>query len=86
MRIVKVWLVAFFLIFTITAGWYLSQPAVIGLSRGINATVYDNPSARNVSTAIEYVSYVWGPLLVCFILVWAIMSSQKRDIESEMYG
>ena len=86
MRIVWVWITASFLIFTISISWYVSQPVVIGMSRAINATIYDNPNARNVATAVEYVSYAWGPVLIIFLLAWAVISSQKRDIESEIYG
>jgi len=86
MRIVIVWIVTSILIFTVSVSWWVSQPVVIGVSRGINATIYSNPNARNVATAIEYVSYAWGPLLIIFLLAWAIINSQKRDIESEIYG
>lgn len=85
MRIVLVWIVTIILIFTVSLGWYVSQPIVLGVSRGLNTTI-TNPQGRLVATGVEYVSYVWGPILILFILLWAIISSQQRDITSEVYA
>jgi len=85
MRIVRVLVVGSILIFMVSLGWYISQPVVIGFSRGINASVTD-AGGRNVMTAIEYTSYAWGPVLILFILLWIISSAAKRDVESELYG
>ncbi len=79
------WIVASILMFSVTVGWYITQPVVIGFSRALNSSLTSD-SARNVATAVEYGSVVWGPLLICFILLWAIYSSQQRDVESEIYG
>lgn len=85
MRIVLVWVVAITLIFMVSLGWWVSQPVVIGVSRGINSSITDN-RGRLAATAVEYVSYAWGPVLILFILLWAVVSSQRRDVESEIYG
>lgn len=73
------------LIFTVSIGWYVSQPVVIGVARAINSSITDS-SGRSAMTAIEYVSFAWGPVLIAFILLWAIISSSKRDVESVVYG
>lgn len=86
MRIVVVWITAFILLFVFTVSWYATVPAVIGVSRGLSDSYSENPNAANIGTAVEYVGYAWGPLLDIFILVWAVISSQKRDVESEIYG
>lgn len=86
MRILLVWVTAIALIFMVSLGWYVSLPAVIGISRALNNTYYDNPNGRNVATAVEYASFAWGPVINLFILLWAVISSQKRDVESEVYG
>ena len=86
MRVVKVWIMASIIIFTVSLGWYVSQPVVIGFSRSLNATISGNQNAVNAATAIEYGSIIWGPLLIIFILLWAIVSSQQRDVESVIYG
>lgn len=85
MRIVMVWIVAITLIFTVSVGWYVSQPIILGVSRGLNSSI-TNPNGRNIVTAIEYVSFAWGPILILFVILWAVISSQRRDIESEIYG
>jgi len=85
MRIVMVWIVTIILIFTISLGWYVSQPIVIGVSRGLKSSITD-ANGKLVATAVEYVSYAWGPILNIFVLLWAVISSQKRDVESEIYG
>lgn len=85
MRIVLVWIVAITLIFSISLSWYVSQPIILGVSRSINSSVTTS-QGRNVVTAIEYVSYAWGPILIVFVLLWAVVSSQHRDVESEIYG
>lgn len=85
MRIIVVWISAFVLIFMVSLGWYTSLPVVLGVSRGLNATYYADANARNVATAVEYMAYAWGPLLILILLLWAIISSSKRDVESEYY-
>jgi len=85
MRIVQVWIVAIILVFTISLGWYVSQPIVLGVSRGLNSSI-TSPQGRLVATGVEYVSYAWGPLLMMFVLLWAVISSSKYDQESEVYG
>jgi len=85
MRIVRVWIVAVILIFTISVGWWTTLPLTIGVSNALNNTM-TNPQGRTVAKGVEYVSYAWGPVFILFILLWAIMSSQKYDAESRMYG
>ena len=86
MRIIWVWVIAISLVFLISLGWYSTMPGIIGVSRALNSTYYEDPNARNVATAIEYVTYAWGPMFCLFILLWAIISSARRDAESEVYG
>lgn len=86
MRIVMVWIVATTLIFMVSVGWYISLPVVVGVARAINSTVGNNSNARNIVTAVEYAGYIWGPLLIVFLLLWATINSQRRDVESEIYG
>ena len=85
MRIVFVWLSAFTLLFMISVGWWVSLPVVIGVSQGLRPQI-TNPNGLLIATAIEYVSYIWGPLFDVFILLWAVLNSQRRDVESEVYG
>lgn len=85
MRIVRVWVVAIILVFSVSLSWYVSQPIVLGVSRGIGSSITSS-QGKLVATGVEYVSYAWGPLLIIFVLLWAIISSQKYDRESEIYG
>jgi len=84
MRIVMVWIVAVILVFTISLGWYVTIPVVIGVSYSLNSTI--TGQGRNIAKGVEYVAYVWGPIFIAFILLWAVVSSQRRDAESIVYG
>lgn len=84
MRILVVWLNAFAIMFMVTIGWWISQPVVLGVSSGLKSQM--SGAGLSVAYAVEYASYVWGPILDVFILLWAFMNSQKRDVESEVYG
>jgi len=85
MRIVYVWLSAFTLLFMISVGWWVSLPVVIGVSQGLRPQITD-PNGLNIATAVEYVDYIWGPLFDGFIILWALLNSQRKDVESEVYG
>ena len=85
MRILFVWVIAFALIFMVSIGWYSTLPVVIGVSRALNASYYEDANARNIATAVEYAGFAWGGLFIIFILLWAIISSSKRDVESQLY-
>jgi len=85
MRIIKVWIAAFTLMFIFTIAWYVSLPTVLGMATGLEGSI-TNPAATNVVAAIKYACYVWGPILDIFLVLWAIISSQTRDVESEIYG
>ena len=85
MRIVYVWLWAFTLLFIISVEWWVSLPVVIGVSQGLRPQI-TNPNGLNIATAVEYVGYAWGPLFDGFIILWALLNSQRKDVESEVYG
>lgn len=86
MRILRVLIIGSILLFISTLGWYVSQPVVIGLARGINSTVYGNANAVNAVSAVEYASFAWGPLMTLFVLLWMIYSASKKDVGSIVYG
>lgn len=85
MRIVRVLVLGTILLFTVSLGWYISQPVVIGIARALNSSITE-PRGRLAVTAIEYGSFAWGPILIIFIIIWMISSAAKRDVESELYG
>ena len=85
MRIVFVWLTAFTLLFAVSMGWYVSLPVVLSMSNGLKPQITE-ARGLTLAVAVEYVSYVWGPLCDVFIVLWAILNSQKRDVESEAYS
>lgn len=85
MRILFVWVVAIALIFMVSVGWYSTLPSVLGVSRALNASYYEDANARNIATAVEYASYAWGPVFILFIILWALVSSSKWDVESQRY-
>lgn len=85
MRIVRVWITAICIIFTVGVSWYVTLPGIIGVARALNESYYEDSNARNIATAVEYASYAWGPLLIGFVLLWAGVSSSRYDAESEVY-
>lgn len=86
MRIIWVWIWATILIFTVTVGWLLSLPVIAAMGSAANSTVYGNPDAVNVVRFVEYAGYAWGPAFIGFILLLAVLNSQRRDVESEIYA
>lgn len=85
MKIVRVLITASILLFVVTVSWYISQPVVIGFARSLRPMI-SIQAGLNIATAIEYVSFAWGPLLDGFILLWAAISASERDVESQIYG
>jgi sterol desaturase/sphingolipid hydroxylase (fatty acid hydroxylase superfamily) len=88
-----VWLVTLSLISFVSICWYIFQPfsyAIITRSRqftqDINPEEPANTLSSVVTTTLLYCSLWWGPLIDLIIIIWALMSAQKRDIESEYYG
>jgi len=73
------------LIFMVSMSWYVTLPMCIGVARAINSTVTMAEGRLTINT-VEYVCYIWGPLFIVFILFWAILNSQRRDVESEVYS
>jgi hypothetical protein len=92
MNIVVTWVVAMALILMIAGSWYVSQPIVAGIitasSSFENATL--NGTALSKATSTNNLMYVlnliWAPILAIVVLAWAVISSGRRDVESEMYG
>jgi hypothetical protein len=68
----------------ITVGWWVCLPIVAAVSNALKPSM--GASGLNVATAIEYANYVWGPILDVFIVLLALLNSQRRDVESEVYG
>jgi hypothetical protein len=89
MQIVVVWVVAFTLIAATTSAWYITQPLAIKTinqsqnytqTEGINITGSDS-----TYLFLTYTVYWWGPVFDLVWIAWAIMSSVRRDVESEAY-
>jgi len=83
MRIVRVWITALVLLFTVTTSWYVTLPAILGVAVGLESSY--GVTGANIATAVKYVSYVWGALMDILIVLWAVISSSARDVESEVY-
>ncbi len=88
-----VWLVTLSLVSFVTMTWYIFQPfcyAVITRSQAFSAAITPEEPALTlssiVSTTLLYCSLWWGPLVNLILIIWALMSSQKRDVESEYYA
>jgi hypothetical protein len=88
-----VWLVTLSLISFVSICWYIFQPfsyAMITRSQAFSNQITPGEPAHTlsgvVSTTLLYCSLWWGPLIDLIIIIWALMSAQKRDIESEYYG
>lgn len=86
MRMVAVWVLTILICLMVGISWYATLPAVLGISHALNSTYYGDANARNIATAVEYASFAWGPVLICFVLLWATVSSSRYDQESVYYG
>lgn len=86
MRMIAVWTLTILICLTVAIGWYISVPIVLGISHSLNSTYYGNVNARNIATAVEFATFAWGPTLICFVILWAVVSSSRYDQESVVYG
>lgn len=84
MRILFVWLTCISMCGIITIGWYLSQTIVISIANSMLGGV--SGQGLSLLTTIEYVNSWWGPIFDVVVVLWAIMSSQASDVESQVYG
>jgi len=83
---VAVWVLAICICLLIGVGWYATLPVVLGISNALNSTYYGDANARNVAVAVEYASFAWGPVFICFVILWAVVASSRQDQESVYYG
>jgi len=79
-----VWIVAIIIIFTVSLGWWVSLPIVLGVAQGLDSSITDE-RGKSISMGVQFVAYAWGPISIMFIVLWAVMSSQRRDIDSSIY-
>ena len=84
MRVVKVWVSALVFMFVITVSWWITMPVVLAFINAVSSSITVSEGIM-LMNAVGYVAVLWGPLLDLFILVWAFMESQRRDVESEIY-
>jgi hypothetical protein len=91
MQIIFTWILAIMLITVCTMAFYITQP--IGyLAITESNTIYQatGPSMAQAAkmtatgTILLLFNDLWCPILDCVFLLWALISSSKRDIESEM--
>lgn len=85
MRIVVVWSFAVILWFTVTLAYLITLPIAFSFGSAIETQVAGSP-ALTPFRIIEFVVIVWGPIWDIFILLWAIMESQRQDVGSMRYG
>lgn len=82
MRLVKVWFYAIFFMAVVTAAWWLTMPIILTISSAFEFTIHE---AQLVVQMVSFASTIWGPLLDVVIVSWALLNSQKRDVESELF-
>lgn len=79
------WITALILSLGITLGWYISNLVVNNIASNSMTIIGTTGEAFNLLKLLEYVNIAWGPVLVFFVIIWAIASSATRDIASEGY-
>lgn len=92
MRIIFTWILAILLITVCTIAFYITQPMGY-MAITMSNTVYQATgpsvvnSARMTSTGTILLLFndLWCPVLDIVFLLWALISSAQRDVESEMY-
>jgi hypothetical protein len=82
---VFVWITCIVLCSTITISWYIGLTLISSLGMVIAGQLGSGQDLQ-VAQLVQYVSIAWGPLFDIIVVIWAIVSSQARDIQSEMYG
>lgn len=92
MRPLFTWIVALVLMSVVTFSWYVTQPLVYAVISN-SSTVFQGLGPSNSSstrinqtyTLLQYINLLWGPIMDIFVLLWAVISSQRVDVESEYY-
>lgn len=90
MRIVMTWIVGIFLIGTIILTWYVTQPLIVKTTN-VSDEIIDSMGANtsgweSTKTINLYVANLWPVPFILIILLWCIISSQRDDPESVIYG
>ena len=90
MQIIFTWIIACVLCTICFTAWYVTEPlghAIVTQSQQIYLNT--GPSAANLARMNQMVTLdllfnlIWMPIAVIVILLWAIISSSRHDIESE---
>lgn len=90
MRIVLVWIVGLVLIAMVITAWYTAQPllaySIDLVDNFMQQTNWNSTRSSQTFTILDFLSLIWGPIIVIAILVWMFISAQRRDVESEIYA
>lgn len=82
-----VWIVGLALLSMVTISWYVTQPIIYSLTEGTEPILEDlgENSTQSVHTFnfIRFFGTVWGPIFDGVIILWMLVSSSRRDIESD---
>jgi Ni,Fe-hydrogenase I cytochrome b subunit len=84
MRILYVWLTALSLMTFVSIGWYVSMPIVYGVANALRPSITMGSGPAIVGFVI-IANISWGPIFDVVLLLWALISSQQKDVESEIY-
>lgn len=82
-RITITWLIAIFLTFVLIGTWYITQPIIVATSN-LAEDITEDLAVNRTGTAQTYTLLRLGanvgiPLLIIFIWIWAVISSQHES-------
>lgn len=87
MRIILTWIVAFGLTFLLAATWYITQPLLVhtsNLAEGITESGdWNTTGSGQMYDMLRLGANIGIPVVILFVWVWAIASSQASDWRSD---
>lgn len=91
MQIIFTWILAILLITVCTIAFYVTEPlGYLAISQSESVYQSTGPSLANsarmtaTGTILLLFNDLWCPILDITFLLWALISSARRDVESEM--
>ncbi len=84
MRIIIVVAVAIVTMIPVSIAWYTLLPIAYSIGSQIESIA--SGQALTTLYIAEYVALLWGPLWDIFIILWAVVESQRVDYQGITYG
>lgn len=86
--VIHVWVYTVVLLFIVVSVWYITFPIVTMMLNECEAAaeLFYGAGFPAIFTVGKYLAILWCPIVCIGILAWAFISSQRRDVESDVYA